>query len=64
MIFRPSLKESHHGWVSVPREPTREMIQAMEDRMVEGAQFLESNSIVYHLWIEVYRAMLRAAPKP
>jgi hypothetical protein len=51
-------------WVTVPRDPTPEMIQAMEDRMVEGADYIAENSIVYHLWIEVYRAMLRAAPKP
>ena len=52
------------AWVIVPREPTPEMIQAMEDRMVEGSTYIAENSIVYHLWIEVYRAMLRAAPKP
>ena len=51
-------------WISVPRDPTSEMIQAMEDRMVEGASYIDENSIQYHLWIEVYRAMLRAAPKP
>ena len=52
------------AFVLVPRDPTPEMIQAMEDRMVEGASYIAENSIVYHLWIEVYRAMLRAAPKP
>lgn len=64
MTVSVSLKGSDHAWVSVPREPTREMIQAMENRMVEGSKFLDSRSIVYQLWIEVYRAMLRAAPKP
>jgi hypothetical protein len=47
----------------VPRDPTPEMIQAMENSMVEGATPLAESSIVYALWQEVYKAMLRAAPK-
>jgi hypothetical protein len=50
-------------WVRVPREPTSEMIQAMEDRHVEGASYIAENSIQYALWCEVYRAMLAAVPK-
>ena len=48
--------------VMVPRKPTSEMIQAMENRMVEGAGYIDRNSIQYALWVEVYRAMLDAAP--
>lgn len=50
------------GMVMVPREPTPEMIQAMEDRQVEGASYIAENSIQYALWKEVYAAMISAAP--
>ena len=53
----------HDDWVLVPREPTPEMIQAMEDRQIEGAGYINENSIQYALWKEVYAAMLQAAPK-
>jgi len=49
-------------WVSVPVEPTAEMIQAMEDRQIEGATYIAETSIQYALWKEVYKAMLAAAP--
>jgi hypothetical protein len=38
------------------------MIQAMEDRQIEGATYIDENSIQYHLWIEVWKAALKAAP--
>ena len=47
----------------VPEIPTPEMIQAMEDRMIEGATYIAENSVQYALWKEVYRAMLDAAPR-
>lgn len=50
------------GWVAVPREPTPEMIQAMEDRQVEGAGYIAENSIQYALWKEVWKAALSALP--
>jgi len=46
----------------VPEEPTPEMIQAMEDRQIEGATYIAEDSIQYALWKEVYKAMLAAAP--
>lgn len=50
-------------WILVPREPTAEMIQAMEDRQIEGATYISENSIQYALWKEVYKAMLLAVPQ-
>ena len=49
-------------WILVPRDPTPEMIQAMEDRQIEGASYLAETSIQYALWKEVYAAMLKAVP--
>jgi hypothetical protein len=40
------------------------MIQAMEDRQIEGAAYIDENSIQYALWIEVWKAALQIAPKP
>jgi hypothetical protein len=47
--------------VMVPREPTAEMIQAMEDRQIEGASYIAENSVQYALWKEVWKAALSAA---
>ena len=52
--------DSH--WQLVPREATAEMVQAAEDRQVEGASYIAQNSIQFALWREVWRAMLDAAP--
>lgn len=43
-------------------EPTPEMIQAWHDRMIEGADYIDRNSIEYALYAESYRAMQRVAP--
>lgn len=43
-------------------EPTPEMIQAWHDRMIEGADYIDRNSIEYALYVESYHAMQRAAP--
>jgi hypothetical protein len=50
------------GWRLVPKIPTAEMIQAMEDRQIEGASYIAENSIQYALWVEVWKAALIAAP--
>jgi hypothetical protein len=46
--------------VSVPREATAEMVQAMEDRQIEGASYLNENSIQFALWKEVWKAAIVA----
>lgn len=48
--------------VSVPEEPTEEMIQAWHDRMIEGAGYISRDSIEYALYVECYKAMLKASP--
>lgn len=42
------------GWQVVPKEPSEEMIESTKAEYMEDVQ--------YHL--EIYRAMLQAAPKP
>ena len=49
------------GSVRLPVEPTPEMIQAWHDRHIEGANYIDRNSIEYALYVECYRAMLAAA---
>lgn len=48
-------------WVWVPREATAEMVQAMEDRQIEGASYIAENSIQFALWKEVWKAAITAA---
>lgn len=43
-------------------EPTPEMIQAAEDRFVEGSEYIAENSIQFALWLETLKAVNRAAP--
>ena len=50
------------GWIVVPSEATAEMIQAAEDRQVEGASYIAETSIQFALWREVWRAMIAASP--
>jgi hypothetical protein len=50
------------GWRLVPEEMTPEMVQAAEDRQIEGADYIAENSIQFALWREVYKAILAAAP--
>jgi hypothetical protein len=49
-------------FVLVPREATADMVQAMEDRHVEGATYIAENSIQFALWKEVWKAAILAAP--
>ena len=49
------------SFVVVPREPTPEIIQAMNDRMYEGANYIDANSIEFNLLSEVYRAAIAAS---
>lgn len=52
------------GWRLVPEEMTAEMVQAAEDRQIEGAGYIAENSIQFALWKEVWKAILTAAPRP
>jgi len=61
-VARWNTRATPSGWVSVPVEPTAEMIQAMNDRMHEGADYIAENSIEYALFAAVYKAMIAAAP--
>jgi hypothetical protein len=54
---------SRDGWKLVPTEATAEMVQAAEDRHVEGASYIAEGSIQFALWREVWRAMLAASPR-
>jgi hypothetical protein len=49
------------GGVVVPQEPTPEMIQAWHDRAIEGADYIDRNSIEYALYVACYKAMLAAS---
>lgn len=60
LLMDAALKHSHGV---LPAEPTPEMIQAWHDRHVEGAGYIDRNSIEYALYVECYRAMLKAAPQ-
>jgi hypothetical protein len=57
------LGPSRDGWKLVPTEATAEMVQAAEDRHVEGASYIAEGSIQFALWREVWRAMLAASPR-
>jgi hypothetical protein len=63
-LKRSSLRgPSRDGWKLVPTEATAEMVQAAEDRHVEGASYIAEGSIQFALWREVWRAMLAASPR-
>lgn len=47
---------------NVPIEPTEEMILAADERMWEGCKRPPKGSIEYEMWVEVWKAMLAAAP--
>ncbi len=57
-----ALKALGEQWISVPKEPTDEMIQAWHDRMIEGANYIDKGSVEYALYVACYKAMLSAAP--
>jgi len=50
-------------WVLVPKKPTADMVNAANDSMWEAAGLLNPLGIEYALWVQVYQAMLDAAPK-
>jgi len=49
--------------VSVPREPTEAMINAMDAAYFADGGNLNKDGIAYAAWVEAYRAMLDAAIK-
>lgn len=56
-----AVRRGRDGCVMVPAEPTPEMLQAWHDREIEGADYIDRNSIVYALYVACYKAMLAAA---